>query len=234
MARTRKQATARPALEGQWKLWIERITGDVVNVRVHHYVFRRWLQVVSSNRALDQHNRFFGWIWTSALQTIALGIRRQLKPSPPQVSLVRLIKSLQDHPTPRRTHFVERYAFRDDLEGIAEANRIFDHFAGAGKEDLDGLFLAADIAALKSTCRAVERFVDKHVAHAENPAEPWPALDQIDEALDKVWNMALLYHELVWGGPFNANVPAMIDNEGWESIFDVPWRGRSTPTPAKA
>jgi hypothetical protein len=96
--------------------------------------------------------------------------------------------------------------------------------AHAGSLKLSTDRVEADIKRLTRRSSGLKYLSDKWLAHSD-PRRRWPRLGfkQLNKSLDTLYSLWHKYHEVVRGGPINAD-PHFLAGSDWQHVFDIPWR----------
>lgn len=213
----------------KWTRWIERITNEMSGSEVDREVFRQWWDIVQDNPRLDMNNRFTVFIWSAYLDSQTLFVRRQVKYDKQAISLVGLLHEIADHSSDlTRDAFLKRYTKPKYKDAWREGQRLFNSFAGRGKDHVSARRVHADIDRLTRLSRAFMTHADKWLAHSDQRRR-WPRISvrKLDRVLDALYREWRRYHPLVRGGPIHSD-PRFLAEQNWQRVFDFPWR---VPTP---
>jgi hypothetical protein len=103
------------------------------------------------------------------------------------------------------------------------ANRGFDEqFAGQVGDHFDPAIAEADLQLLAANAKAVRRYVDQHVAHADaRPTAGLPTFAELDAAIDTIGKLFQKYANLLTASSWPILVPAI--QHDWLAPFRVPW-----------
>jgi hypothetical protein len=217
----------------KWTHWIDRISAELARSSVDREVFKQWSDIVERNPNLDMNNRFMSLIWSCYFDRQVLVVRRQVHCKKQSISLVRLLHEVAGYSGRlTRQDFVTSYTrprFRDTWR---EGHRLFDTFAGRGREYVSRDRVLADAARLVWLSRGLKYISDKWLAHSD-PRRRWPRLGfrQLNRALDALYDAWKRYHVLVRRGPIDAD-PKRLAGSDWQHVFDIPWRAKDEGSPA--
>ena len=211
---------------GKWSRWCDRISDELVASSVDRHVFDRWWKVVRANPRIDAANSLVALFSVSYLERQALVVRRQLDTHPDALSLAKLIVEVQAYaPQLKRDQFLNSFASPVYPAACAEAERIFDRFAGgAGGNVVSPEAVQADLEALRAAGAILLEFADRWLAHSDRKRE-WPKLSfgNLNDCLDLLYEHWWRYNALTTFRYLNAEA-ASIAGQDWEAVLDVPWR----------
>ena len=211
---------------GKWRMWLDRINGEMAASGVDRHVFDRWWSVIGSNAAIDVNNRFVGLIWSSYFERQTLTVRRQLDCDKQAISLVGLMREVAAYATQlHRADFLNAYTSPAYPDAWQEAQALFTSFADPAAADVvSGNAVQGHIDGLQSAFVGLQDLADKWLAHSDRSRQwPGPSFDQLSRCLDLLYATWRRYHALAGLGPIEADF-GWLAGTGWEVVLDVPWR----------
>jgi hypothetical protein len=150
----------------KWQGWMKVVTEDLGRSLLRRRLFEGTLKMYNENPKLQEHGGAFFWFFSGLyVDSIAAGIRRQVKENDDSISLARLLRDFSRAPAALSR---ERYHVLYGLAGQRIDGRVdaeFDQFAGAGGAHLDPNVIQGDLALLEQACLSVEGYADRRVAH---------------------------------------------------------------------
>ena len=163
-----------------------------------------------------------------------MAVRRQVKCNKQSISLVRLLQHISEHEIQiEREEFIElnsNRAFGAALyqQHRREASRMFDFFAGRGKQYLSKERVLGHVSKLKRSAKKLEYYSDKWVAHSDQKRR-WPRLrfDELNKTLDLYIDIWRRYHNIAWGGPIGMDAEFLAGTT-WEEVLTIPWKTTSS------
>ncbi len=206
---------------------MKTITRDVQMLYYSRDIFLRVNQIAEENDRIDKRSLFFGFFASVYIDSVVMGIRRQLKGAPkttpkscPQcghavpskrkgrsdksVSLARLLDEIVENPKLiTYADFKELYRNLSPLVRVREARaqEDFSRFADPDDPDhIDVSHVRADVQALKDACAKAETYADKRVAHWDE-GTPVDDLrwDDVFKPLDVLGDLVKTYNLLLLG-----------------------------------
>lgn len=208
----------------KWCRWLEKITEDIWDLNFSRDIFTEVVNIVKNNSAIDKQSPFFGFLVKTYVDSVIMGIRRQLKVDNNSISLAKLLTEIIETP-----ELVTRDDFYSLYEGTnwpdqyrnATMEREFNGFAGPGSPCVDANRVQGDLDLLKRTCAAAEEFADRRVAHIDKRGLSLNLdLQGIFEALDSLGESVRRYQFL-----FHAKNVDMHPHPTRPiyHIFELPW-----------
>lgn len=82
----------------QWNRWLQVIYEDMAQQAASRAVFRETAAIIAANPNIPKENDFLDFLEQWYVDSIFMGLRRQLKVSADSVSLVRLLSDTAAHP----------------------------------------------------------------------------------------------------------------------------------------
>jgi len=104
-----------------------------------------------------------------------------------------------------------------------------DDIAGAGNDCLPISLIERHIDDLQISVQAVEKYVDKRIAHYDIKASvgPPPTFGDLSAALATIERLVILYTRLLTGKGYSRLLPTI--QFDWTSIFGFAWVAHSNP-----
>jgi hypothetical protein len=148
----------------------------------------------------DQHDReclFFAFVQNTYVDSLVMGIRRQIKCDDNCISLARLLRELHDSP---------QLVTRDDYCALwpapgplsrASIGPDFSLFADAGAAHIDAARVDQDLRELNHACGTAVELADRRVAHRDRRGlTKDPTMDELVAALEVAGRIAKKYYLL--------------------------------------
>jgi hypothetical protein len=171
---------------------------------------------------------FFDFFINSYVDSVVMGIRRQLKANDDSISLAKLLKEIAENPESiTRSDYHALFNDFNSPQKISLMEAEFNHFAEPMSPHIDGERVKRDLQSLKDICVAVEEYADRRVAHWDKKAPSLDfTLDDIFIALNSLGDLVKRYYSL-----FFASIVDMRPHPQY-SIFHVfrePWIPSASP-----
>lgn len=184
-----------------------------------------------ANPRIQRRSTFHVWAGKVYIDSIVIGIRRQLDMREDSVSFARLLSEIQKVP---QVLCRENYVSLCKRGGLREeaAHEDFDSLAGQGKPHLEPTMVKADQAQLMDKAKRLKWFATKRIAHIDEPLslemmergarDLWglPEFQQLDDCLDFMEQLLKKYLRLFRAKSFDI-LPVW--NYDWKAIFREPW-----------
>ncbi|MCG7852712.1 MAG: hypothetical protein MIO92_09335 [Methanosarcinaceae archaeon] len=211
--------------EEKWQAMLKRIIEALSDLRVNHYIFNGFMEIVESNPDLPDNNLFIVWAWKNYLFAAAMGVRRQLSSKYDDVSLVNLLEDIKKEPAvlsrQRYTSLFKGTGFENDSHYV---NNCFDEIVGKGKDFIDPTEVDSDIKSLNETAESLKVYATKTLAHAGNDAESiktLPTIKDLDDSIDLFEKTLNKYYALLNAGGIELPKVAQVP---WKEVFLKPWK----------
>jgi hypothetical protein len=216
----------------RWTKWIESrtIRGDVLTMHLQRDAWREVSEIIQRHGELPD-SYWWEFMLDTYLTTQAVAVRRQADIKRGVVSLAKLIQQIRGHPQAiTRDFWIGLWDVdpEDPLDSLdrAVAERTWVEEYGGG-DHLDRAVPARDLDALSSASASVKRYVDKHIAHAQDPArDGLPAqavlsVREVHDAIDVIGELFAKYSSLFTAAGYASLVPAI--QHDWKAVFRQPW-----------
>ncbi len=204
----------------KWLRWLHIIGLQVQDLVMAKYTFHEVQKMIAANPAIQKDNSFYRYLTNTYVSHVVIGLRRQLKPDPQSISMVRLMQELVEAPEVlSRTYFKGLYSgtMVEDL-----ADRDFDKFSKPGAPHIDPSLIAADLAHLRSATANCEEFADRRVAHHDKrDPKQLPTFNEVDAAVDLLDELYCRYLLMFEAKSMRTLLPTW--QYDWKEIFGVPW-----------
>lgn len=227
MARSSKVAHGAAAKERveKWRRWIDVIQRDLGRLLSRRTVFKGLLKMRGENPRLKEHgDAFFAFVSEIYVDSLVVGIRRQLKDHPDGISLVRLLREIVENPEilTREGHYdLWRAAGYTDPGSNPSAKRGFDAFAGPDGATLDPAVPSRDLKDLKRIAATCEKYADHRIAHRDKRASAaMPTPKDVYDSLGRLESLTAMYFLLLTGG--GLDVEPILQMPIWYA-FTFPW-----------
>jgi hypothetical protein len=189
--------------------------------------------IAASDAARNHHEAFYlvNFVVSGSLESIVIGIRRQVDKDSRSISLINLLRALIKHPKLYtvdhcRQTFVDR-AIRWRLDPtlhsryVADADFAYSAVADATGLTFDVVRIATDIEELERLCERFRLIANQEVAHRNRTA---PDLDvrlhELDGVMQSLWDLSRKYTRLFDGGS-HGSVPN--NREEMRSLYTFAW-----------
>lgn len=213
------RATIAAVMDAQleaWRTWMhERIRPHFLEMGLYRHVFHE-LRKMSEAKELPA-SYIFTYLSETYATTQAIAVRRQTDTDPRTASLWRLLREIGRAPQViTRKFYVAEWG-----EGGPNASEGFDSYAKPKAKYIDGKRVKNDRRALETTAKAVKRYVDQYVAHAEaNPTAEIATFNDLNASMDLAIKLYKRYYGLLFPGVYETSPE--IGHE-WKAVFRVPW-----------
>lgn len=171
----------------KWCDWLKVIEQEVSTLFAHHDIFGTTIEIVQNNQAIDKASPFWGYFIRTYADAMVMGIRRQCKDRKDSISLARLLREIAASPKlVQRSDFESLFREPDPLGIYTRLKQeAFDTYAKPGSPYIDSARVINDLHSLKHTCKAIEEYADRRVAHWDQKDPSFDlSLDTISAALN--------------------------------------------------
>ena len=228
--------------------WIDRCTrwidgpikGGVITMNHHRQIWRGVAEVIRENGSLPD-SAFWQYSIDLYAGTQAMAVRRQGDLDYRVASLARLLTEVAEHAeqlTPEWWVGLWNIEAEDDYERTYARGQWDDTFGGDVGVHLDPAIPRADLERLRNESEAVKKYVDKHIAHSEDPGPPKDpgsappeeatlTVDEIDHAIDLIGEIYTHYYTLFTASGWAFLEPAI--QHDWLAPFRQAWIGPKAP-----
>src|SRR5262245_20815809 len=207
--------------------WLEIITKDLQDLLLDQFIFRELQKIVQQNPQFARSPGLFTqWMASGFAQATAVGIRRHAKKDESSISLMRFLIKVKNSPELiTRQYYIELYQAYGAPIHIGQND--FDDIAGAGNDRLPTSLIEQHIDDLQRSVHAVEKYVDKRIAHYDikAPVGPTPTFADLSAALATIGELVILYVRLLTGKGRSRLLPTI--QFDWTSIFCFAWIDQS-------
>lgn len=208
---------------------ILRIEEEFSDVLMNDYIFSEVQNMIKSNERLSlTPSHFFLYLGRSFVDSLVLGVRRQLDTSRHSISLHKLMLELGQPPLVlTRDYFMQFWTIKsdpwDNRITMEKGEDTFNELVGVGKAHVERKHIHADISILKSKSKLIIDYANHHLAHYSDrpPLPAYPRLDDLSEALESIHTLIRKYYTLLTGTILNKATPIFLDN--WKQVFTFPW-----------
>jgi hypothetical protein len=220
-----------------WREWLQQIGEDVTQLYEFRRIFKDSREIVSKNPAVQAPSLYHDFVASCYVAYAVMAVRRQVRRRRDSVSLVKLLKEIEDHPdVMSRTRFTDMYpvGLPRDILATADYDRFADRNGNQVSPEVvrqDRLKLGdheksepqQDRDRLESAVKRVIMLADKRVAHLDytKPIDPVPTYADLDEAIDTLGSVFNKYNVLLTGTSLLTMEPTIAVD--WTAIFQVPW-----------
>jgi|GEM_PF-2989956 len=213
----------------KWNDWLDRIYNEISQLYENRRIYRDLIEIIETNPRINGGNWLYVWMFGNYAQVASSTIRRLLElPDDPHkrkkstsISLALLIDDVCKHPELiRREDFLSRC--NPHLADLVQKS--FDRLAGPAGTCLDPKILDGELSQTRCTCRKVQKYVDKVIAHHDGKPPILPTYKDVSDAIDAVGELfEMVYYALT--GNSIANLEPVLVHE-WKWVLDEPWVGR--------
>lgn len=215
-----------------WRSWLRTIFGDVQRLLIRQHIYSEVRAIIKSNSAVQMGSSFYSWMNDVYVDSMVIGIRRQVDTDRRTVSLLRLLDAIRLRPgilTRRRyVEMVLGSRIGKGADNLAElktslANVEFDRWAGKGGSHVDPRRPAQEISDLKAAAEAVADFANARVAHHKSEYRPTqlPLHRELKSCLELMEEVIKSYCVILEGTSYTGMLPTW--QYDWKAIFREPW-----------
>jgi hypothetical protein len=218
----------------KWTRWIDGpIKGGVITMNHHRQIWRGVADVIRAHGSLPD-SAYWQYQIDIYAATQAIAVRRQGDLDPRVASLAKLLSEVANRAellTPEWWVGLWNIDATDDYEFAHARSRWKTSFGGELAVHLDPAIPRRDLRRLRNESKAVKKYVDKHVAHSEDPGPPQDpgaappgvalALDDVDRAIDVIGETFTRYYCLFTAVGMGDLEP--IIQHDWLAPFRQPW-----------
>jgi hypothetical protein len=209
---------------GSWWVWLStHIRPEVYGMHLHRHVWQETQSVLRANPALPE-SYWWDFLAETYAVTQTIALRRQVDTRRGTISLVRLLDRIARHARlVTRDYFLSHYG--DDRRAVVLGEQHWEEtFAGRVGDHLDSAIPRADLAALTAAVSEVKNYVDEHLAHRSEEAQPAQVtvtFEDVHAAIDAVGHAYRKYFGLVSGATMLRLTPEIQGD--WKAVFRQPW-----------
>jgi len=207
----------------KWCDWLKTITDDVQTLYLSRGIFTGVIDIVKKNDRIDKRSMFFGFFINVYVDSVVMGIRRQLKAKQDgSISLAKLLTEIAENPELiTRSDYYELFDKPVFLPEVINMMEGFNQFAEPTSDYIDSELVKRDLQSLKEICAAAEEYADRRIAHWDRKA---PSLDltleDIFKALDSLGGMVQRYYVLFFAASLKIEP---VPQYPIFHIFEAPW-----------
>src|SRR2546425_1871676 len=203
----------------KWDRWLGTIYEDMTQQATSRTVFRETTALIAANPLIPKESDFFDFLEQWYVDSVVMGLRRQIKIHADSISLAGLLEDIAGTPALlSRQRFVGLYP-AGESKRAAEA---FDRHVGSGATHVDPAAVRADLDKLRQLATRCEEYADRLIAHRDRrPLPAVPTYPELHAALDFSEALLQRYYLLIRGDGL-ASVAAKVLHP-WKRVFEVPW-----------
>lgn len=210
----------------KWTRWIDgTIKNNVLTMHLHRYAWREVAEMLQKRPDLPV-SYWWEFMLDAYATTQAIAVRRQADPHPDAASLRNLVSELAADPGRLTLEWWSGiWDIQSDPYWQHEMERQWtSQFDWTGLGHLDPQLPSSDLAALTAASSGIQRFVDRHVAHAQSvavPAEVTLQVSDLHTAIDQIGAVFSRYYGLLTASTMLELVPTI--QHDWMAVFRTPW-----------
>lgn len=217
----------------KWLNWIDWVHQETQNLLVKTYLYDRYVEIVKANPGIQNPRDFHDWAMRNYFESALMSIRRLTDTHSDAISLMNLLKELEENPQLITLDFYRR----DCNEGTIDENGVPDAKAwtfalaedrfrekfGAGETVLDANIIRTDIAELRKQIEIVETFIDNTLAHHNKGEKGKLSLQtrHARNAIEMIEKLAIKYLALMGQDGYDSLTPTYQYDP--EKIFTEAW-----------
>lgn len=182
----------------KWRGWIAVVLGDIQTVYFHRSMYDGLRELVRHYEERDKECLFFAFVQNVFVDSLAMGIRRQIKCDRDSTSLVRLLRELMTSP-----QLVTRDGYHalcrslNPSVSFYEVARDFSLFSEPDAAYIDVHRVEKDLSELQGICEPAVHLADRYIAHKDKRGlEKDVTIEELIAALDVVGKVAKKYYLL--------------------------------------
>lgn len=205
----------------KWHQWLQEIDRDLTDLAITRHVWKSITDILDAHPAMPP-SHLFEVLTRSYAVSQAVAVRRQGDPKPSTVTMVRLVSEISEYPKVlSREGFVALFSW--GMQHLGDEQ--FNQWAAPGSGHVDGALVRENLAQLKAVIAPVKQYVDKHVAHLDVNRASFdiPTFDQLDAAIDKLFELFHRYNVLLTAVGIDSLVP--VAQYDWLAPLRIPWLG---------
>jgi len=204
----------------KYKQWIEIICDDIKRVLTFNYINNEVQGLIDKNPDIQIGTTFYWWLDNIYIESIAIGIRRQIDKRSDSISLRRLLEDIKNNP-----EIISRERFVASWNNKGWAKGSFDKLAGEGTQ-INTKIIENDLKIIEEKVGKIKGLANKKIAHRDkNDFQDLPTYKEIDECCDYLKEIVEKYFFLLHGIGLTIILPPLYD---WKKIFRIPWIKQST------
>ena len=210
--------------------WLERLTGQVRQLRIDQHIFDEVQKMIAGNPALHRPSHFYQWVIDMYVSGMAMAIRRQMDDDSRTMSLYRFLRRLKGDPSvvSRRRYralYTDNNIFVRQLKNAGlldeHVNSTYDKIVGAGKAQPASEDLEAEIDRLRELTGRFVEFANRVIAHDDSmKPSALPTFGEVDEVVCYMEDLVQKYIQLFEAAHHIMDLNFQYD---WKAIFRVAW-----------
>jgi len=217
----------------KWLSWIDWVHQETQSLLIKTHLYDRYVEIVKANQEIQNPRDFHNWAMRNYFESALMSIRRLTDTHPDAISLMNLLKELEENPQLMTLNFYRR----DSSEGTVDENGIPDGEAwtfafaedrfkekfGVGDTVLNVGVVKADIAELKQQIEIVETFIDNTLAHHNKGTKGKLSLEtkHARNAIEAIEKLAIKYLALMGQDGYDSLTPTYQYDS--EVVFTKAW-----------
>jgi hypothetical protein len=203
----------------KWDRWLDVIYNDMVHQAASRAVFRETMEIVRANPAIPKASDLFEFLEQWCVDSIVMGLRRQIKVDPDSVSLTGLLYDIAlNSGLLSRVRFVALYP----SEKRRFADAAFDKHVGVGASHVNAAAVRADIEKVRRLAQRCEDYADRLVAHRDKRGvSAVPTYKELNKAIDFAESLLKRYYFLLRADSLVSVEPRF--PLPWKRVFTVAW-----------
>jgi hypothetical protein len=175
----------------KWNEWLSIIHEDIQWICTNYFIYGEIQKIIQKNKNLQENNAIYYWMSMIVVDSVVIGIRRQLCKRKDTISFVKLLEAIK-----RKSKVISRKRFVSLYTTLPHnfAHGNFDRLAGVGKEYIDVDIINIDLNDLKCKTKDIEKYANNRVAHFGNGDYKYiPTHDEIQSSLDYLKDLLKKY-----------------------------------------
>jgi hypothetical protein len=151
----------------KWQRWIISIMDDIQTVYFHRSMYDGLQVIVDKYEQRDKECLFFAFLQNIFIESLVMGVRRQIKKNDDSISLARLLGELINNPEiVTRERFCALWQQTDSNKDYYMA-RDFSVYAKYDAKHIDSSRIEEDYSELVRACDSAVHLADRRVAHKD-------------------------------------------------------------------
>jgi hypothetical protein len=219
----------------KWRRWMDGpIKASVITMNHHRQIWRGVAEIIEAHGSLPD-SAYWDYYVKIYAETQAMAVRRQADLHPDVASLAKLLSDVAGDAkrlAPEWWVGLWNIDEEDDYERTYARGQWDAEYGGKIGVHLDPAIPANDLYRLIEGSEKVKKYVDKHIAHSEDPGPapkdpgPTPAeatlyVSDVHDAIDLINEVFERYYRLFEAASMITLEPVI--QHDWKAVFREPW-----------
>ncbi|MCC6229128.1 MAG: hypothetical protein IT432_07880 [Phycisphaerales bacterium] len=201
---------------------LDRLHRQAIEVSGRQVIWRELEIAAEQHPWIREPGLFYSFVRNGHYSMLAMWCRRCIDKDDDALSLVKLLRRVQNREVDiRRDRYVRLMASKvPELESYAQC--AFDAWAGSGVERYPEDRVEADIEAVIRDARPVANWVDQHLAHLQKkPSTHKLQIKTIEAAIKSIMETQKKFHTMLTATEYLIDEPMTPPN--WKASLSLPW-----------